>query len=57
MTADPPPSHRASRAVLAAAIAAVFGLGVAVFLLTGADDALLRAGTALATRVRDAWPG
>jgi len=56
MTTDPPPSHRLSRAVLAVAIAAVVGLGVTLFVLTGADDALLRAGTALATRIRNAWP-
>ena len=53
----PPPSHRLSRAALAVVIAAVFGIGVAVVMLTGIDDALLRAGTDLTTRVRHAWPG
>lgn len=56
MTTDPPPSFRLSRAMLAIVIAAVVGLGVALFLLTGAEAALLRAGIALAARVRDAWP-
>lgn len=56
MTTGPPPSHRVSRAMLALVIAAVVGAGVALFVLTGAGEALLRAGTALATRVRDAWP-
>lgn len=56
MPAGPPPSHRFSRALLAVVIAAVFGLGVALVLLTGLDDALLRAGTDLTTHVRNAWP-
>jgi hypothetical protein len=53
----PPPSHRLSRALLAVVIAAAFGLAVAVVLLTGIDDALLRAGADLTTKIRHAWPG
>jgi len=52
----PPPSHRLSRALLAVAIAAAFALGVAAVLLTGVNDALLRAGADLATKIRHAWP-